>query len=79
MKQVLDVSELYPPEPLERILDALASLPKNACLQVLHRREPQPLYGILENMGYRWQTHQTGPGRFEILIWSARHGKSPPC
>ncbi|MGD2117173.1 MAG: DUF2249 domain-containing protein [Chromatiales bacterium] len=79
MKTTLDVSELYPPEPLERILDALADLPKTDCLLVLHRREPQPLYGMLESMGYRWQTHRTGPGRFEILIWPTSQGKSPPC
>ena len=64
----LDVSSLEPPEPLERILDALAELAADERLRVLHRREPFPLYDILRRMGYAWET--TGSdGRFEILIW----------
>jgi len=68
MDLVLDVSSLEPPEPLERVLDALADLPAGDRLRVLHRREPFPLYDLLRRMGYAWET--TGSdGRFEILIW----------
>ncbi len=69
MEQVLDVSELQPPEPLERILDALADMPEGDWLRVRHRRDPVPLYRILSDMGYRWRTDHLAPGRFEILIW----------
>lgn len=79
MKQPLNVSDLEPPEPLERILDALADLPEGDYLQVLHRREPHPLYGMLRNMGYHWQTTCHAPDRFEILIWPAKMGMQPPC
>ena len=65
----LDVSDLTPPEPLERILDALADLPAGERLCVRHRREPHPLYLMLRNMGYRWQTTHQAPDDFEILIW----------
>ena len=69
MEQLIDVSDLEPPEPMERILDALADLAQGDCLRVRHRRDPVPLYRILRDMGYRWHTDNLGPGRFEILIW----------
>lgn len=68
-EQSIDVSALEPPEPLERILDALADLPDGDWLRVLHRRDPVPLYRMLLQMGYRWHTDSPAPGRFEILIW----------
>lgn len=76
MEQELDVSPLEPPEPLERILDALADLPQDDWLRVKHRRDPVPLYRILQNMGYRWHTECRAPGRYEIVIWS-EHRPSP--
>lgn len=69
MEQTIDVSELQPPEPLEQILDTLADLPPGDWLRVVHRRDPVPLYRMLENMGYRWHTVRPAPERFEILIW----------
>jgi uncharacterized protein (DUF2249 family) len=68
LPQVLDVRALAPPEPLERVLDALADLPAGGRIWVLHRREPFPLYDLLRTMGYSWRT-RGGDDRFEILIW----------
>jgi hypothetical protein len=67
--QILDVSALEPPGPLERILDALTDLPQGQALCVRHRREPFPLYDLLRRMGYRWRSRGE-EGRFEILIWA---------
>lgn len=69
----LDVTDLAPPEPLERVLDALADLPAGDRLLVLHRREPFPLYDLLRRMGYGWRT-QGEEGRYRILIWSLDGG-----
>ena len=69
MEETIDVSKLEPPEPLERILDALADLKKDQYLRVKHRRDPVPLYRMLRDMEYEWSTTQVAPGRFEILIW----------
>lgn len=69
MEQLIDVSALEPPEPLERILDALADLPPGDWLRVCHRRDPVPLYRMLRDMGYRWDTACLAAERFEILIW----------
>lgn len=69
MDQLLDVSRLEPPEPMERVLDALADMPAGDRLVLRHRRQPFPLYDILRRMGYRWSVSTTDGG-FEILIWS---------
>jgi uncharacterized protein (DUF2249 family) len=74
--RVLDVRWLEPPEPLERILDALADLPADGRLWVLHRREPFPLYDLLRRMGYAWRT-LGAEERFEILIWPSECPPSP--
>lgn len=65
----LDVRRLEPPEPLERILDTLADMPRDARLRVVHRREPFPLYDLLRRLGYQWRT-EGADEYFEILIWS---------
>ena len=66
---------LEPPEPMERVLDALTDLRPEQRICVLHRREPFPLYDLLRHMGYGWRT-QGCDGRFEILIWSLAHPPS---
>lgn len=74
----LDVSELPPPEPLERALDALAELPAGDRLVLRHRRQPFPLYDLLRRMGYRWEVSGSD-GDWRILIEHAGAGtESPP-
>lgn len=65
---VLDVRGLEPPEPLERVLDALGALANDHALLMLIDREPRPLYGILDNNGYRYQASLSHSGHYEILI-----------
>jgi uncharacterized protein (DUF2249 family) len=59
MNTLLDVRGLEPPEPMQRILDALDGLPDGGRLEALLDREPYPLYRILARDGYayaaRWQ------------------------
>jgi Uncharacterized conserved protein (DUF2249) len=69
MERLIDAMALAPPEPLERVLDALADMPADDRLRVLLPREPFPLYSLLPRMGYRWRS-EGGEGRYEILIWS---------
>lgn len=63
----LDVRWLEPPEPMHRILDALGRDPE-APLRVRIHREPYPLYELLHEQGYRYQTTHLRDGSFEILI-----------
>lgn len=69
--RILDVSELAPPEPMERILAELESLAAGEYLRVLHRREPWPLFPLLEQRGFRHDMRQRQPPGFAILIWRA--------
>jgi uncharacterized protein (DUF2249 family) len=70
MKQemLIDGRWLMPPEPMEKVLMALDLLRPGQHIRFLMHREPYPLYGILENMGYSHHTHLLADGCFEILI-----------
>jgi hypothetical protein len=57
-----------PPEPMEKVLTALALLRPGQRIRFLIHREPQPLYGILADMGYRHATRPLPDGCFEIVI-----------
>ncbi|MEW8001169.1 MAG: DUF2249 domain-containing protein [Candidatus Thiodiazotropha sp.] len=74
MEQRLDVRELEPPVPMERILEVLDMLPTDDWLRVRHSREPYPLYSLLRDMNFTWSTSWQG-GECIILIW---HAGSPP-
>lgn len=73
-ERMIDVRDLAPPAPLERILDELTRLGPNEQLHVLHWREPFPLYPLLEDLGFRWRTETGDAVPFEIFIW---HGEAP--
>lgn len=64
----LDLRGLYPPEPMERVLGALADLQPAQQIRLLIEREPHPLFRILERNGYRYQTAQPAPGLFQVVI-----------
>lgn len=65
----LDVCGLEPPEPLERVLEALAVLPRGQRLRMLIDREPRPLYSILDQNNFSYTTSNTDDYRYQILIW----------
>lgn len=69
---LLDVSGLLPPEPMERILDALAQLPPGGALQVLIDREPFPLFRILDRDGCGYRILPRDDGRYDLRIWAER-------
>lgn len=68
MAHELDVRGLPPPEPFEHIMRALQTLTANAYLQVHIDREPYPLYDVLLDGGYDWQTTAQTDGSFSIRI-----------
>jgi hypothetical protein len=53
---------------MEKVLAAVDLLRPGQHIRFLIHREPFPLYGLLENMGYRHRTHMLGDGCFEIRI-----------
>ncbi|NOZ52909.1 MAG: DUF2249 domain-containing protein [Gammaproteobacteria bacterium] len=71
MKQelVLDVSDLPPPEPLEKVLEATETLASGQYIRMLHRQEPFPLYDVLGDIGFKHLTRVGQKTSFEIFIW----------
>lgn len=57
----LDVSELLAPEPMRQILLRLTTLKSSQCLQVIHRKEPLPLYKKIEDLGFNYETKKDVP------------------
>ena len=68
MPHELDVRGLPPPEPFEHIMRSLSSLPPAAVLHVHIHREPFPLYEVLRDTGYAWQTTPLADGSYLIRI-----------
>lgn len=67
----INVCGLEPPEPLERVLEALSGLQAGQRLRVVIGREPFPLYRILDNNGYQHKTTPRADYLYEVLIWQA--------
>lgn len=68
---VLELCGLVPPEPMERVLEALDQLQPGQQIRMRIDREPVPLYRILERNGYRYATSVLDGCLYEILITQA--------
>jgi TusA-related sulfurtransferase len=71
MPRVIDGRYLSPPEPLELTLTALDTLGDGEELVVLLFCQPQPLFNILRQNGYRWTESVQDDGTHEIRIRKA--------
>lgn len=66
-RHVLDNRGLIPPEPMVRILAAIAKLDAEDELCALMDREPFPLYSELTRRGFTWEfTEEDGEQRLII-------------
>ena len=68
---VLELCGMVPPEPMERVLEALDQLQPGQHIRMVIDREPVPLYRILQNNGYRYATSMRDDYIYEILITQA--------
>jgi hypothetical protein len=68
-QHLLDVSDLPPPLPIERVLDALADLPEGDTIKVRLPMEPVLLYPMLSSMGMAWERVDSKDAAVELLIW----------
>ena len=68
-QHLLDVSDLPPPQPIERVLDALADLPEGDTIKVRFPMEPVLLYPMLDSMGMAWERIDPKGTEVELLIW----------
>jgi len=67
-RETLDLRGLTPPEPIVRILTALAGLGDGDEIEAILPHPPAPLYGILQERGAAWETVADEPGRFVLRI-----------
>lgn len=65
---LVDARWLEPPEPMERVLAALALLRPGERVRFLIHREPVPLYAILDAAGCAFTVSPIGDGCFELMI-----------
>ena len=69
LEHVLDVRRLEPPEPFERVMDALDQLGAGDRLKVLIDRRPVPLFRVLERNGFAYREAPGSDSLLEITIW----------
>lgn len=72
--KVIDARELEPPEPFERVVDALSTLGRDEQVLLILNREPILLYRFLEQNDYEYKSTAHPDGRVEILIWEKSRG-----
>jgi len=66
---VVDARGLEPPQPMQRILEALATLPEGGTLRARTDRRPMLLYPKLEERGFRYETSEAGDDGYETRVW----------
>lgn len=66
--QTIDARNMQPPEPFERVIDALSSLPLGDEVRLLVPHEPRPLYRFLAGNNYTWTATQAAEGHWEVVI-----------
>ncbi|HWT78201.1 MAG TPA: DUF2249 domain-containing protein [Candidatus Methylomirabilis sp.] len=67
---VVDARGLEPPQPMMKILEALAGLAPGELLVELTDRPPRFLHAKLDDRGYRYTTEETKHGWCETRIWT---------
>ena len=68
---LIDARWLRPPEPMEKVLQALDQLHPGQSIRMLLHREPFPLYPLLAERGYRHATQMEADGSYVILLRQA--------
>lgn len=68
---LIDARWLEPPEPMEKVLQALALMKHGQRIRLLLHREPFPLYPLLKEKGFSHDTLSQPDGTYVILIRQA--------
>lgn len=66
--EVIDGREMVPPEPFERVMEAISVMPSGGRIMLILNREPLPLYRVLKLNGLTYHTTSFPDGRFEVII-----------
>lgn len=65
--ETLDAREVNG-EPFEPIMQALQRLEEGNTLLLINSFEPEPLYSVLDDEGFAYETEQHGPEEWHIEI-----------
>jgi TusA-related sulfurtransferase len=65
---VVDARGLEPPEPFEKVMEAVCEMQPGDTVLMLLEREPFPLYRVLDRNGYSHRTLCRADGVYEIRI-----------
>lgn len=65
---LIDGRDMQPPEPLEKAVAALETLPPGGELRMLLYCHPVPLFNLLRANGFVWQESSLEDGTHEIVI-----------
>ena len=68
IRETHDLRGLTPPEPMVRVLSALAALGPGGEFDAILPHAPVPLYGLLAERGAAWETVSDEPGRFVLRV-----------
>ncbi len=71
---LIDARWLEPPEPMEKVMQALSLLRLGQSIRLLLHREPFPLYQLLSEKGYQHETRMEADGSYVILIRRSAQG-----
>ena len=67
---VLDVRGMQPPEPLERVIEAIGDFVPGDTLKLVIDCEPKPLFRVLQANNYLWRVEPGDESNYEITIWA---------
>jgi len=65
-------------EPFDRIMSAVAALADGEDLVIINLFEPVPLYGLLAQQGFSYETDRTVEGTWRVIFRRLPNGESPP-
>lgn len=75
----LDLRNLPPPEPMDRILDAVQSMRPGEHIEALTPFWPAPLLPILEQHGCAWRRESTPSDDYACITIYLREDDGPPA
>lgn len=67
--KTIDTRNMLPPEPFEKVIEALRTLAQGEVLTVVLDREPVPLFRFLSRNAYCYETAWPETNRCEVRIW----------
>ncbi|MFZ7096744.1 DUF2249 domain-containing protein [Luteimonas dalianensis] len=75
----LDLRDLPPPEPMDRILDAVQALRPGEHIEALTPFWPAPLLPVLEQHGCSWRREPVTSGEYARITIFLREDAAPPA